>query len=74
MSAAADYARIGRLDHGVNVLGADAWLPRTRVDHASVQIVEQSAVIPELGAVFTMLWLPKREVAHVDFASLMSVR
>jgi hypothetical protein len=68
MSAAAEYARTGKLDHKVHVLGADAWLPRTRVDSASVQIVEQSAVIPELGAVFTMLWLPKREIAHVDVA------
>jgi hypothetical protein len=69
MSAAADYTRTGKLDHGVNVLGADAWLPRARVDNASVQVVEQSAVIPELGAVFTMLWLPKREVAHLDLVS-----
>lgn len=71
MSAAAEYVRTGKLDHDVNVVGADAWLPRTRIDAANVQIVEQSAVIAELGAVFTMLWLPKREITHVDLAAPM---
>ena len=72
MSAAADYARTGKLDHGVHVLAADAWLPRTRVDSASVRIVEQSAVIPELGAVFTMLWLPKPEARHLEVPTTIS--
>jgi hypothetical protein len=69
LSAVADYVRTGKLDSDVNVVGADAWLPRTRLDSASVQIVEHSAVIPEAGAVFTILWLPKREVRHVDLLS-----
>jgi hypothetical protein len=69
LSAAAEYARTGKLDHGVHVVGADAWLPRTRLDSASVQLVEQSAVIPELGAVFTMLWLPRREIRHLDLST-----
>jgi hypothetical protein len=69
LSTAAEYARTGKLDHDAHALRADAWLPRTRVDSASVQIVEQSAVIPELGAVFTMLWLPRRESAHVDLVA-----
>lgn len=73
-SAAAEYTRTGKLDHGVHILGADAWLPRTRIDSAGVQIVEQSAAIPELGVVFTMLWLPQREISHVDLASPMVVR
>jgi hypothetical protein len=72
LSAAAEYSRTGKLDHDVHVLGADAWLPRTRLDSTSVQIVEQSAVVPELGAVFTMLWLPKREIAHVELAPALS--
>jgi len=31
--------------------------------------VEQSAVIAELGAVFTMLWIPEHEVSHLDLAA-----
>ncbi|HEX4354773.1 MAG TPA: ImmA/IrrE family metallo-endopeptidase [Polyangiales bacterium] len=66
--AASDYARTGTLDGGVHVLEADAWLPRDRIDSARVQIIEQSAMIPELGAVFTMLWLPNTAIAHLDLA------
>jgi len=32
-------------------------------------MVEKSAVIPELGAVFTMLWIPAPEVSHLDLAA-----
>lgn len=68
-SAAFDYDQRGKLDGAARMLTADAWLPRTRIDNANVQIVEQSAVIHELGAVFTMLWLPRCEVSHLDLAA-----
>ena len=68
-SAAFDYHQRGKLDGAARMLSGDAWLPRTRIDSANVQIVEQSAVIAELGAVFTMLWIPSHEVSHLDLAA-----
>ena len=68
MSAVFDYYEHGRLDGAARLLTADAWLPRHRIDGTNVRIVEQSAVIAELGAVFTMLWLPPDEVLHLDLA------
>ena len=68
-SAAFDYHQRGKLDGAARMLSGDAWLPRTRIDSANVQIVEQSAVIAELGAVFTMLWIPRHEVSHLDLAA-----
>ncbi|MEJ7598480.1 MAG: hypothetical protein WKG01_11270 [Kofleriaceae bacterium] len=48
------------------MLSADAWLPRDRIDASTVEIVEHSAVVPELGVVFSMLWIPDREIRHLD--------
>src|SRR5262249_6753914 len=65
-SAVFDYYDSGKLDGAARVLAADAWLPRSRIDGSNVQMVEQSAAIPELGAVYTMLWIPAHEIAHLD--------
>lgn len=65
-SAAFDYHASGTIDGAPRLLGADAWLPRDRLDQSNVQIVEHSAVIAELGAVFSMLWIPQREARHLD--------
>src|SRR5258708_1876538 len=59
-SPAFGYHHTGKLET------EEAWLPRDRVDGPNVQIVEHSALIPELGAVFSMLWLPDSETEHLD--------
>ncbi len=61
-----EYNERGKLDGAAQLLTADVWLPRDRIDGANIHLVEQSAVIPELGAVFTMLWIPDHEVSHLD--------
>ena len=68
-SAVADYYERGKLDPAARMLAVEAWLPRQRVDGTNVQIVEQSAAIPELGVVFTMLWIPSTEVSHLDLVA-----
>lgn len=68
-SAAFDYHDCGTLDASPQLLSADAWLPRDRIDSANVQLVEHSAVIAPLGVVFSMLWIPRREVRHIDLAA-----
>jgi Zn-dependent peptidase ImmA (M78 family) len=68
-SAVADYYERGKLDPAARMLAVEAWLPRQRVDGTNVQIVEQSAAIPELGVVFTMLWIPRIELSHLDLAA-----
>ncbi len=65
-SAACDYYQTGSLDPAAHVLDADAWLPRDRLCVGTAQIVEQSAAIPELGAVFTMLWIPCGQAGEGD--------
>ena len=42
---------------GSLVLPATAWLSRKRTDLANAQIVEQAAVVLEIGAVFSLLWI-----------------
>jgi hypothetical protein len=32
-------------------------------------MIEHSAVIAPLGVVFSMLWIPRHEIRHVDLAS-----
>jgi Zn-dependent peptidase ImmA (M78 family) len=68
-SAAFDYHDCGTLDGSPQMLTADAWLPRDRLDSENVQLVEHSAVIAPLGVVFSMLWIPGRELRHIDLAS-----
>ena len=65
-SAAFDYHESGAIDGAPQLLTADVWLPRDRVDSGHVQLVEHSAVIAPLGAVFSMLWIPRHEVRHLD--------
>ena len=68
-SAVFEYNERGKLDGAAQLLTADVWLPRDRIDGANIHLVEQSSVIPELGAVFTMLWIPDHEVSHLDLAA-----
>jgi hypothetical protein len=68
-SAAFDYHDTGTLDASPQLLTADAWLPRERIDSVNVQLVEHSAVIAPLGVVFSMLWIPRRELRHFDLAA-----
>ena len=68
-SPAFEYSQRGRIDSDPHVLPATAWLPCKRIELANVQIVEHAAVVPELGAVFSLLWIPDREVEHLDLAA-----
>jgi hypothetical protein len=68
-SAAFDYHDTGTLEASPQLLTADAWLPRERIDSVNVQLVEHSAVIAPLGVVFSMLWIPRRELRHFDLAA-----
>jgi len=68
-SAAFDYHRGGTIETTPRMIAASAWLPRARIDGSNVEIVEHSAVIPELGAVFTMLWIPDCGATHLDLAA-----
>jgi len=64
-SAAFDYHECGVIDGAPQVLTADAWLPRDRIDGSNVQLIEHSAIIAPLGVVFSMLWIPRNEVRHL---------
>jgi hypothetical protein len=68
-SAAFDYHERGTIDGSPQMLTADAWLPRERTDGARMQLIEHSAVIAPLGVVFSMLWIPRSEIRHLDLAS-----
>src|SRR5688572_17255756 len=68
-SAAFDYHECGVIDDAPQLLTADAWLPRERIDSPNVQLVEHSAVIAPLGVVISMLWIPRHEISHLDLAS-----
>jgi Zn-dependent peptidase ImmA (M78 family) len=68
-SAAFEYSQRGRIDPAPHVLFAGAWLPEMRIDSTNVEIVEHSAVVPELGAVFSLLWIPDREAKYLDLAA-----
>lgn len=72
-SPAFGYHHTGTLDTDPHVLAAEAWLPRDRIDGPNVQIIEHAALIPELGAVFSMLWLPDTETQHLDLGALVSL-
>jgi hypothetical protein len=49
-SAVNDYVAHAKLDPAAHVVGAEAWLPRTKIDDSTEQIVEQSDVVPEAKA------------------------
>jgi Zn-dependent peptidase ImmA (M78 family) len=65
-SAAFDYHECGTIDASPQIMTADAWLPRERTDGTRMQLIEHSAVIAPLGVVFSMLWLPRHELRHLD--------
>jgi hypothetical protein len=58
-SAAFDYFDRGVIDHGSRTLSGEAWLSRRSIEGSEVSIVEHSTVVPELGAVFSLLWIPR---------------
>jgi Zn-dependent peptidase ImmA (M78 family) len=64
-SSAFDYHECGVIDEAPQILAAETWLPRDRIDGSHAQLVEHSALIPALGVVFSILWLPRREIRHV---------
>lgn len=66
--AAFDYATRGVIDTAPRLIGGDAWLPHDRIDGSNMELVEHSAVVPELGAVVSMVWIPDRDVRHLDLA------
>jgi hypothetical protein len=68
-SPAFEYSQRGQIDRDPHVLDAGAWLPRAQIGSANAQIVEHAAVVPELGAVFSLLWIPDREVHQLDLAA-----
>jgi hypothetical protein len=68
-SAAFDYFRHGRMDDEARLVAADEWLSRDRIDGSNVHIVEHSAVVPDLGAVFSRLWIPGAEARRLDLVS-----
>lgn len=68
-SAAFDYFDRGTIDHGSRTLKGEAWLSRRSIEASSVSIVEHPTVIPELGAVFSLLWIPDRTTADAASAA-----
>jgi len=62
-----EYHEYGAIDDAPQMLTADAWLPRERLDGPRVPMVEHSAVIAPLGVVFSMLWIPRQEIGHLGF-------
>ena len=68
-SAAFEYFDRGSIDPEAQVLGADAWLPRDRIDGSHPEIVEHAALVPEVGAVFSLLWIPPADAAHLEPAA-----
>ena len=68
-SPAFEYSQRGRIDNEPHVLPATAWMSRKGTDLANTQIVEHAAVVPELGAVFSLLWIRDHEVEQLDLAA-----
>jgi IrrE N-terminal-like domain len=68
-SAASDYFRRGAIDDHPRLIGADAWLPRRATDGSGVRIAEHATIVPELGAVFSLLWVPPTEALHLSSAA-----
>lgn len=64
-SATFDYFDRGVIEHATRVVSADTWLPRSSIDGSRVTIYEHPTIVPELGAVFTLLWMPCEAAAHV---------
>lgn len=62
--AAYDYFDSGVFDNASRLLPASSWLPSRRID-GSARIVEHPTIVPELGAVFSLLWIPQDESAHI---------
>jgi len=68
-SIAYEYHERGVIDPHARAMNATIWLPPHRVDGSFVEIVEHAIVIPELGVVASLLWIPERDAGHLDLAA-----
>jgi hypothetical protein len=59
------YFDRGVIDHASRVTSPGAWLGRSANDGAIASIVEHPTIVPELGAVFSLLWVPPDAPAPV---------
>ncbi|HLL24778.1 MAG TPA: hypothetical protein VK427_21745, partial [Kofleriaceae bacterium] len=57
-SAAFDFFDRGVIDEASRITSASAWLARNVSDSSVTSIVEHPTIVPELGAVFSLLWVP----------------
>src|SRR3569833_2871994 len=65
-SAAFDYFDGGVIEQSSRQLDAGAWLSRRHLDGSAQPIVEHSTIVPELGSVFSLLWIPPDASAHLS--------
>jgi Zn-dependent peptidase ImmA (M78 family) len=65
-SAAFDYAARGVIDPAPRLIDAEAWIPQRWLDGSHVDVIEHCAVVSELGAVIALVWVPDRDVRHLD--------
>lgn len=68
-SAAFDYFDRGLIDHATRVVPAATWLSRRANAGTRATIHEHPTILPELGAVFSLLWMPRDTAAHVAQAA-----
>jgi hypothetical protein len=61
-TAAADYFRRGAIDDAVRVLPGDAWLPKDQIQGARIMVTEHAISVPELGAAFSLLSIPRDHI------------
>ena len=64
-SAAYDYFTRGAVDDTAQELAADVWLPSHLLDGRRIGLVEHAAAVPEQGGVFSLLWIPAQDLAHL---------
>lgn len=67
-SAAAEYFHGGRIGDYPHVIPADAWLSNRTENGAGLRIAEHAAIVPALGAVFSLLWLPANDSERISSA------
>jgi hypothetical protein len=64
-SVVADYFERGAIDGCSREVTADCWLPRERTDGSALRLMEHATVVPELGVVFALLWMPQADAKHI---------
>ena len=65
-SVAIDFFTKGNLYGGSQPVPADSWLDQSQA--GDVDIMEDTATVPELNAVLALLWIPERIAARFDRA------